>query len=174
MNASPIGFRRVNHVSWAVTELDLAVELYVMLLGAEVVYEVRRADVKEIRINLIDRDYWASIHNNANLECRSISMLQLSDGFRIELCHVESVLKENVVLFQRRGGRNCLSLEVESIDRATKYLLTLGFRVFEVTRTLDCSLSYSYHQHFLDPWGNSFKLLGPSWRAGSSKEKEVQ
>lgn len=160
MKVSPIGFRRVNHVSWAVTDIDMAVDLYVKLLGAHVVYESRLTDVKEIRMSVAGRDYWTSISKSIGLECRSMLMLELLDGFRIELFHVEKKSTGNVLLFQRdRGGQNCLSLEVDNIDQATRYLLGLGFRVFEVISSVDSSISGYYYRYFLDPWGNSFKLV---------------
>lgn len=56
-------------------------------------------------------------------------------------------------------GGNCLSLEVDSVDQASRYFLGLGFRVFEVVRSIDSSILGCYYRYFLDSWDNSFKLI---------------
>jgi hypothetical protein len=89
MKVAPIGFRRVNHVFWTVRDINMAVGSYLKLLGAHVVYEPRLTDVKEIRMSVADRDYWTSISKSLGLEYRSVLMLGLPDGFRIEFCYVE-------------------------------------------------------------------------------------
>lgn len=52
-----------------------------------------------------------------------------------------------------------MNLEVDSVDQASRYLLGLGFRVFEVVRSIDSSILGCYYRYFLDSWDNSFKLI---------------
>lgn len=47
MKVASVGFRRVNHVFWTVRDINMAVDSYLKLRGAHVVYEPRLTDVKK-------------------------------------------------------------------------------------------------------------------------------
>jgi hypothetical protein len=158
---SIIGFRKVKCILWAVTNLDEAVDLYVELLGGEVIYEYRLGKVQKARVRESGPDYWTATNGCLGVESYSMAMLKLPDGFKIGLYvyNVERTFDKNVLSFRRNAEVNSLSIEVDNIEVASKRLMALGFSVFEVFESFGSLADCFKYRCFLDPWGNVFRIF---------------
>jgi glyoxylase I family protein len=119
-------FRRADHVSLTVADIDAAVTFYTEVMGATVKYRMGPFDAREIPPMDDGRD-WTDAHVNVPDARLNICMLQLCDNLGMELFEYER--PEDAATTPPRNcdiGSRHICLEVEDLHRAVDYLEANG------------------------------------------------
>jgi len=159
MNSKP-AFRRADHVSLTVADIDEAIAFYTDVLGATVKYRMGPFDAREIPAMEDGRD-WTEAHVNVPDARLHIAMLQLCDNLAMELFHYER--PEDAATMPPRNcdiGSRHLCLEVEDVEAAVDYLENNGCRRMAGPIVADGgpapdSLSW----YVIDPFGHQLELV---------------
>lgn len=153
-------FKRVDHVSLTVPDLDAAVDYYTEVFGAELDYRMGPFDAAEIPPMEDGRD-WTAAHINVPGARLEIAMLKLAGGTGMEL--FEYALPADAAT---KPPRNCdvgsrhLCLEVEDLDAAVAHLKDNGCTPMAGSIDMTdgpCPPSRSWY--VLDPFGNQLELV---------------
>ena len=158
-NQRPV-FKRADHVSLTVADLELAVTFYTGVLGARVLYRMGPFDAAEIPPMGDGRD-WTEAHVNVAGARLHIAMLQLTGNLNMELFQYDKPADA-----AQTPPRNCdigarhLSLEVEDVQAAMTYLeqhqcTPLAGPIVSENGPAPDSLSW----YVLDPFGNQMELV---------------
>lgn len=153
-------FKRADHVSLTVADLDTAVDFYTEVLGATLRYRMGPFDAAEIPLMEDGRD-WTDAHVNVPGARLHIAMLQLTDNLGMELFQYEKPADA-----AQTPPRNCdigarhLCLEVDDVQAAVAYLeanrcTALAGPIVADGGPAPDSLSW----YVLDPFGNQLELV---------------
>ncbi len=153
-------FKRADHVSLTVSDIDEAVTFYTDVMGATLRYRMGPFDAAEIPRMDDGRD-WTDAHVNVPDACLYIAMLKLCDNLDMELFQYDRPADAKTT-----SPRNCdvgcrhICLEVEDVNVAIKYLDGHGCTPMEGPIVSDSgpgpdSLSW----YVLDPFGNQMELV---------------
>jgi glyoxylase I family protein len=156
----PVSFKRIDHISLTVPDLDAAVTFYTDVFGAELSYRMGPFDAAEIPLMEDGRD-WTAAHINLPGARLEIAMLKMAGGIGMELFAYQ--LPADAV---KTPPRNCdvgsrhLCLEVDELDAAMGYLREHGCT--PMAGSIDmmdgpCPPSRSWY--VLDPFGNQLELV---------------
>ncbi len=159
MTARPV-FRRADHVSLTVADLEKTIAFYTDVMGATVKYRMGPFDAREIPAMEDGRD-WTEAHVNVPDARLHIAMLQLCDNLGMELFQYERP-KDAATTPPRNcdiGSRH-ICLEVEDVEAAVDYLESNGCRRMAGPIVADGgpapdSLSW----YVLDPFGHQLELV---------------
>ena len=157
---SSIAFKRLDHVSLTVPDMETAIEFYTRVFGAEVDYRMGPFDAAEIPKMEDGRD-WTEAHIFVPGARLRIAMLKFSDGLGMELFEYEK--PEDAADTPPRNcdnGARHLCIEVEDIDAAVAFLTENGCTA--AAGSIDmadgpCPPSRSWY--VLDPFGNQLELV---------------
>jgi len=153
-------FKRVDHVSLTVTDLDAALTFYTQVMGGELLYRMGPFDAAEIPIMEDGRD-WTEAHVNVKGARLEIAMLQLTENLGMELFCYDLPQDANQV-----PPRNCdvgsrhLCLEVDDVENAINYLQQQGCQAMSGPIAMEsgpCPPSKSWY--VLDPFGHQLELV---------------
>ena len=157
---SSLKFKRIDHVSLTVADLDAAVEFYTRAFGATLAYSMGPFDAAEIPRMEDGRD-WTEAHVNVPGARLNIAMLQFPDGLGMELFRYEQPADAAT-----EPPRNCdigsrhLCIEVEALDSAVEFLRELGCTPLAGSiDSLDGPCPPSRSWYVLDPFGNQLELV---------------
>jgi glyoxylase I family protein len=157
---NPVSFKRIDHVSLTVLDIDAAVAFYTKVFGAELAYSMGPFDAAEIP-RMPDGKDWTAAHINVPGARLKIAMLKLAGGMGMEL--FEYQLPADAV---KTPPRNCdigsrhLCLEVEDLDAAVDYLKQHGCKAMAGSiDMLDGPCPPSRSWYVLDPFGNQLELV---------------
>lgn len=153
-------FRRADHVSLTVADIDETVAFYTEVMGATVKYRMGPFDAREIPAMDDGRD-WTEAHVNVPDARLHIAMLQLCDNLGMELFQYERPADA-----ASTPPRNCdigsrhICLEVDNVEAAVGYLEANGCRRMAGPIVADGgpapdSLSW----YVLDPFGHQLELV---------------
>jgi glyoxylase I family protein len=153
-------FKRLDHVSLTVQDLDAAGEFYTEVFGAELHYRMGPFDAAEIPRMDDGRD-WTAAHINVPGARLKIAMLKLPDSMGMELFEYEK--PEDAVQTPPRNcdvGSRHVCIEVGDLDAAVDYLKQHGCT--PMAGSIDmlegpCPPSRSWY--VLDPFGNQLELV---------------
>ena len=153
-------YKRLDHVSLTVRDLDQAVTFYTRVFGAEVAYRMGPFDAAEIPKMEDGRD-WTEAHINVPGARLKIAMLKLPDGMGMELFEYEKPGDAAT-----KPPRNCdvgsrhLCIEVDDLDSSVEYLRQHGCTPMAGSiDALDGPCPPSRSWYVLDPFGNQIELV---------------
>ncbi|MDT8319714.1 MAG: VOC family protein [Xanthomonadales bacterium] len=155
-----IPFKRVDHISLTVPDLEAAIEFYTSVFGAELDYRMGPFDAAEIPRMEDGRD-WTEAHINVPGARLEIAMLKFADGLGMELFRYEK--PDDAA---KAPPRNCdvgsrhLCIEVTDLDDAVKFLEASGCTPMAGSIDMEdgpCPPSRSWY--VLDPFGNQLELV---------------
>jgi len=155
----PITFKRVDHVSLTVADLEAAIDFYTGVFGAELAYRMGPFDAAEIPGLEGGRD-WTEAYINVSGARLEIAMLKWAGSIGMELFQYHSPSDA-----AKKPPRNCdigsrhLCLEVEDLDAAIAYLEHNGCTPMAGSiDMLDGPCPPSRSWYVLDPFGNQLEL----------------
>lgn len=160
MNTKKPVFKRPDHVSLTVADIEATIQFYTDVMGASLAYRMGPFDSSEIP-PMEDGQDWTEAHVNVKGARLEIAMLKLSDDFGMELFQYEQP-KDAV----QTPPRNCdigsrhLCVEVDNIQEAISYLEENGCTAMSGPITMEdgpCPASHSWY--VLDPFGNQLELV---------------
>lgn len=153
-------FKRADHVSLTVADLEATIDFYTEVFGAELRYRMGPFDAAEIPPMEDGRD-WTDAHVNVPGARLHIAMLQLTDNLGMELFQYDRPTDA-----ADTPPRNCdigarhLCLEVTDVRAAVDYLQQHGCHALAgpiVAEGGPCPDSLSWY--VLDPFGNQLELV---------------
>jgi glyoxylase I family protein len=158
--ASKPAFRRADHVSLTVADLEAAIAFYTDVMGATLRYRMGPFDAREIPHMEDGRD-WTDAHVNVPDARLHIAMLQICDNLGMELFQYERP-EDAVPVAPRNCDIGCrhICLEVEDVEAAVDYLAANGCTPMAGPIVADSgpapdSLSW----YVADPFGNQMELV---------------
>ncbi len=160
MSESKPTFKRADHVSLTVSNIDEAITFYTDVMGATLRYRMGPFDAGEIPRMDDGRD-WTEAHVNVPDACLNIAMLQLCDNLGMELFQYDRPADAKT-----SPPRNCdvgcrhICLEVEDVTLAVTYLeghscTALAGPIVSDSGPAPDSLSW----YVLDPFGHQMELV---------------
>lgn len=159
MNSSLIGFRRVDHASWTVLAIEPVIAFYITVFGARLLYQMGPLDAQQMPRDAAGRD-WTETHLGIARARLSLAMLELPDGFKIELFeYAQPVGASEVPLSSNQVGGHHLSIEVENLEHAASVLAAHGCTVLERIELDAGPTEGSSFRYLQDPWKNIFELV---------------
>lgn len=153
-------FKRVDHVSLTVEDLDAAITFYTEIMGGELSYRMGPFDAAEIPVMEDGRD-WTEAHVNVKGARLEIAMLKLTENLGLEL--FQYFKPDNALQVPPRNcdiGSSHFCLEVEDVQKAISYLQNHGCQAMTGPITMEdgpCRPSKSWY--VLDPFGNQLELV---------------
>jgi len=155
-----LSFKRIDHVSLTVADIEPVIDFYTRVFGAELAYRMGPFDAAEIPLMEDGRD-WTAAHINVPGARLVIAMLKMPDGLGMELFQYEKPADA-----AQSPPRNCdtgcrhLCIEVEDLDSAVKFLADNGCT--PMAGSIDmlegpCPPSRSWY--VLDPFGHQLELV---------------
>ncbi len=155
-----IKFKRIDHVSLTVLELQPAIDFYTRVFGAELDYRMGPFDAAEIPPMEDGRD-WTEAHINVPGARLEIAMLKMADGLGMELFAYAK--PEDAATTPPRNcdvGSRHLCIEVEDLDAAVETLKQEGCTAMAGSiDMLDGPCPPSRSWYVLDPFGNQLELV---------------
>lgn len=153
-------FKRADHVSLTVSNIEEAITFYTDVMGATLRYRMGPFDAADIPRMDDGRD-WTDAHVNVPDACLNIAMLKLCDNLDMELFQYDRAADAKTT-----SPRNCdvgcrhICLEVEDVNVAVKYLDGHGCTALEGPIVSEGgpgpdSLSW----YVLDPFGHQMELV---------------
>jgi catechol 2,3-dioxygenase-like lactoylglutathione lyase family enzyme len=160
-----LGFKRVDHASLTVRDMDSAVRFYTDVLGAKILYRMGPFDSRDIPKQSDGRD-WTAAHVNVPDARLRIVMLSLGGDAKVELFEYTRPLSTREAPPRNSDiGAAHLCLEVSDVRAAVEYLSAHGCEAMTGPITMEegpCPPSHSWYVK--DPFGNQLELveyLGP-------------
>ncbi len=153
-------FKRADHVSLTVADLEEAITFYTDVMGASLQYRMGPFDAAEIPLMEDGRD-WTEAHVNVKGARLEIATLQLTDNLNLELFQYHK--PEDVRLTPPRNcdiGSRHVCLEVDDIQNAIAYLVEHGCQAMSGPVTMEegpCPASKIWY--ILDPFGHQLELV---------------
>jgi len=153
-------FKRLDHVSLTVAEMEPVVDFYTRVFGAKVNYRMGPFDAAEIPRMDDGRDWTDAMINVAGARVR-IDMLEFPDGTRMEV--LEYSKPDDAAASPPRNcdvGCRHLCIEVGDIDEAIRFLEKHGCTAMAGSIDMadgPCPPSRSWY--VLDPFGNQLELV---------------
>ncbi|MEM1091073.1 MAG: VOC family protein [Pseudomonadota bacterium] len=155
-----LSFKRIDHVSLTVAELQPAIDFYTKIFGAELAYEMGPFDAAESPVMDDGRD-WTEAHINVPGARLSIAMLKMPCGLGMELFRYDK--PDDAANAPPRNcdiGSRHLCIEVENLDESVAFLTENGCT--PMAGSIDmagapCPDSRSYY--VLDPFGHQLELV---------------
>lgn len=153
-------FRRTDHVSLTVNDLDAVIKFYTEIIGAELRYRMGPFDAAEMPAMEDGRD-WTEAHVNVTGARLEIAMLQLTENLGMELFQYDKPDDAG-----KSPPRNCdigsrhVCFEVDDIQNTINYLEQHGCKAMSGPITMEdgpCPASKSWY--VLDPFGNQLELV---------------
>lgn len=158
MSQALISFRRIDHVSWTVAELEPVIDFYRRVFGVTPLYALGPLDAADIPRDAQGRD-WTEAHLGVPDAQLRLAMLQFPDGFRLELFEYRRPLgSSSAPLPSNHVGSHHLGIEVDDLEASAAVLLENGCSVMERIALDDGPTAGSAFRYFRDPWGNIFEL----------------
>ena len=153
-------FKRIDHVSLTVADIDAAIDFYTRVFGAELAYRMGPFDAAEIPAMDDGRD-WTEAHINVAGARLLIAMLKMPDGLGMELFQYDKPDSASDA-----PPRNCdvgcrhLCIEVEDLDASVKLLADNGCTPMAGSiDMLDGPCPPSRSWYVLDPFGHQLELV---------------
>lgn len=158
MSKPLISFRRIDHASWTVAQLEPVIDFYTRVFGCSSVYAMGPLDAADIPLDEQGRD-WTEKHLGIAGGRIRLAMLQFPDGFKVELFEYQKPLGTSTApLASNNIGSHHLGIEVDDLEQAASVLLENGCTVHERIALDAGPTAGSTFRYFRDPWDNIFEL----------------
>ena len=158
MSQALISFRRIDHASWTVAQLEPVIDFYTRVFGVTPVYAMGPLDAADIPRDEEGRD-WTDKHLGIPGARIRLAMLQFPDGFKLELFEYQKPLgASSAPLPGNHVGSHHLGIEVDDLEQAAGVLLENGCTVLERIELDSGPTAGSSFRYFRDPWSNIFEL----------------
>jgi catechol 2,3-dioxygenase-like lactoylglutathione lyase family enzyme len=146
--------RNVDHVAYTVPDLDEAVEFFVDVLGADLLY--RLDDVKDDDGDWMRRQL--GVHPRAQAQ---IAMLRLGPVTNVELFQYEAPDQNDRLPRNSDHGGHHLAFYVDDVDAAAEYLRAQpGVTILGEPQTIhDGPIAGDRWVYFTTPWGMGMEVL---------------
>ena len=144
----------VDHVAYTVPDLDQAVEFFVDVLGADLLY--RLESVKD------DEGDWMHRHLGVDPRAKAqIAMLRLGPVTNVELFQYEAPAQRRQLPKNSDHGGHHLAFYVEDIEAAAEYLRAQpGVTLLgDIQAIEDGPIAGDRWVYFLAPWGMQMEIL---------------
>jgi catechol 2,3-dioxygenase-like lactoylglutathione lyase family enzyme len=144
----------VDHVAYTVPDLDQAVEFFLDVLGAELLY--RLDDVKDDDGDWMRRQL--GVHPRASAQ---IAMLRLGPVTNVELFEYKAPDQNEQIPKNSDYGGHHLAFYVEDVDAAAEYLCAQpGVTLLGEPQTIeDGPIAGDRWMYFRTPWGMGMEIL---------------
>jgi catechol 2,3-dioxygenase-like lactoylglutathione lyase family enzyme len=154
------GFKRVDHTSLTVLDMDTTVRFYTEVLGARVLYQMGPFDSRDIPKQPDGRD-WTDAHVDVADARLRIVMLSFGGDAKLELFEYArpSSIRDAPPRNSDIGAAH-LCLEVCDVRAAVQYLSSHGCAALAGPITMEqgpCPASHSWYVK--DPFGNQLELV---------------
>jgi catechol 2,3-dioxygenase-like lactoylglutathione lyase family enzyme len=148
------GARNVHHVAYTVPDLDQAVDFFVTVLGAELLYRI--GPVEERDSNWMTRQL--NVHPRASTH---IAMLRLGPVTNLELFQYSAPEQRRQLPRNSDWGGHHLAIHVDDVDAAVAYLQSVpGVKVLGEAQTIsEGPIAGDRWVYFLTPWGMQMEVL---------------
>lgn len=160
MTDSKPTFRRADHVSLTVDNIDATIKFYTEVMGATLSYRMGPFDAAEIPLMEDGRD-WTEAHVNVADARLNIAMLQLCENLGMELFQYDRPTDARPT-----APRNCdvgsrhICLEVDDVAAAITYLVANGCTAQAGPIVADSGPAPdSMSWYVLDPFGHQMELV---------------
>lgn len=169
MSGAPRGIpggRAVHHIAYTVPDLEQAVDFFVDVIGAELVY--RLGPVEDP-----DGDWMSRKLNVADDASVRIAMLRLGPVTNLELFEYSAPDQRRSLPRNSDWGGHHLAIYVDDVDKAVEYLRDQpGVRVLDDPETIvDGPIAGDRWVYFVTPWGMHLELI--NMPAGMPYERQT-
>jgi catechol 2,3-dioxygenase-like lactoylglutathione lyase family enzyme len=148
------GARNVDHIAYTVPNLDEAIDFFVNVLGAELIYQIGPVEDKS--------GDWMSRKLNVHPRASTnIAMLRLGPVTNVELFEYQAPDQNRTLPKNSDYGGHHLAFYVEDVDAAVAYLRQQpGVRVLGEPETIeDGPIAGDRWVYFCAPWGMQMEVL---------------
>lgn len=148
------GARNVHHVAYTVPNLDQAVDFFVNVLGAELLY--RTGPVED------QTGDWMTRYLNVDPRAAThIAMLRFGPVTNLELFEYTAPGQRRELPRNSDWGGHHLAIDVENVDAAVDYLRSVpGVKILGEPQTItEGPLAGDRWVYFLTPWGMQMEVL---------------
>ncbi len=148
------GARNVHHVAYTVPNLEQAVDFFVNVIGAELLYKI--GPVEDKSGDWMTRKL--NVHPKASTH---IAMLRLGPVTNLELFEYTSPDQRKEFPRNSDWGGHHLAIEVDDVDAAVAYLKTVpGVKVLGDPETItEGPIAGDRWVYFITPWGLQMEVL---------------
>jgi catechol 2,3-dioxygenase-like lactoylglutathione lyase family enzyme len=148
------GARAVHHVAYTVPNLAQAVDFFVSVIGAELLYRI--GPVEDTKGDWMTRQL--NVHPRASTH---IAMLRLGPYTNLELFEYTAPEQRQQLPHNSDWGGHHLAIHVDDVDAAVEYLQSVpGVKVLGEAQTLtDGPIAGDRWVYFLTPWGMQMEVL---------------
>ncbi|MGH8907577.1 MAG: VOC family protein [Egibacteraceae bacterium] len=148
------GARNVDHIAYTVPDLEEAIDFFVDVLGAELIY--REGPVEDKTGDWMSRKL--NVHPRASA---NIAMLRLGPVTNVELFEYQAPDQNRSLPRNSDHGGHHLAFYVDDVDAAAAYLRAQpGVRVLGDPETIqDGPLKGDRWVYFCAPWGMQMEVL---------------
>jgi catechol 2,3-dioxygenase-like lactoylglutathione lyase family enzyme len=161
------GARSVHHVAYTVPNLSQAVDFFVDVLGAELLYRI--GPVEDPTGDWMTRQL--NVHPRASTH---IAMLRLGPVTNLELFEYSAPEQRRELPRNSDWGGHHLAIHVENVDAAVDYLRSVpGVKVLGEPQTItEGPIAGDRWVYFVTPWGMQLEVL--HMPGGMPYEKETE
>ena len=154
-------FKRADHVSLTVADIDATIEFYTTVMGATLEYRMGPFDAAEMPLQDDGRD-WSEAHVNVKGARQELAMLKIADNLNMELFQFYKPEDGNKTPPRNNDiGARHLCLEVGDVHATVEYLVQHGCQSMAGPITMDgdapCPPSHSWY--VIDPFGHQLELV---------------
>ncbi|MFJ2753636.1 VOC family protein [Streptomyces sp. NPDC087297] len=148
------GFTNVDHHAYTVPDLDAAVDFFVEIIGAELIY--REGPVEDPDGDRMQD--WLGVHPRASAQ---IAMLRIGPVTNLELCEYTAPDQRRTPPANSDCGGQHLALHVTDIDAAAAYLGAWhGVKLMGTPRAVtEGPIAGNRWLYFRTPWGMQMELV---------------
>lgn len=148
------GAHNVHHVAYTVPNLDQAIDFFVDVIGAELLYRI--GPVEDSKGDWMTRQL--NVHPRASAH---IAMLRLGPVTNLELFEYTCPEQNRTLPRNSDLGGHHLALHVDDVDRAVEYLVSVpGVKILGEAQTItDGPIAGDRWVYFLTPWGMQMEVL---------------
>ena len=148
------GARNVHHVAYTVPDLDQAVDFFVKVIGADVLYRIDKVEDPT--------GDWMTRQLNVHPRARArIAMLRLGPVTNLELFEYTAPDQNRILPKNSDHGGHHLAFHVEDVDAAVAYLrLVPGVKILGEPQTItEGPIAGDRWVYFVSPWGMQLEVL---------------
>jgi catechol 2,3-dioxygenase-like lactoylglutathione lyase family enzyme len=148
------GARNVHHLAYTVPNLDQAVDFFVNVLGAELLYRIGPVEDQT--------GDWMTRHLNVDPRASThIAMLRFGPVTNLELFEYTAPDQRRELPRNSDWGGHHLAIDVENVDAAVDYLRSVpGVKILDEPETItEGPIAGDRWVYFLTPWGMQMEVL---------------
>ncbi|MFL5355925.1 VOC family protein [Archangium sp.] len=148
------GARNIHHIAYTVPNLDQAVDFFINVIGAELLYRI--GPVEDATGDWMTRQL--NVHPRASTH---IAMLRLGPVTNLELFEYTAPGQRQELPRNSDWGGHHLAIHVDDVDAAVEYLRSVpGVKVLGEPQTItEGPIAGDRWVYFVTPWGMQMEVL---------------